>query len=77
MKTKPLPASCPYGTYQRATSGLPLSCITTKVLIRGLYSRLKPAVRHAHAYRAARHSLIRGALAHLAEDRATVRHFRF
>lgn len=68
---------CPYGTYQRATSGLPISAITPKILFRGLHSRLKPSVRRSNKFRDARHALLLGGLEHLANDREVMRAFRF
>jgi hypothetical protein len=77
MKTSPLKPCCPYGTYQRAISGLPVRAITPKILFRGIHQRLKPSARRSFAFREARHSLLLGALEHLASDRDIMNHFRF
>jgi len=63
-----LTPSCPYGTYQRATSGLHLSEITPKVLVRRMHQRLNKPARKLFKFRDARHSLILGAFEHLRED---------
>lgn len=62
------PASCPYGTYQRATSGHHLASITPLKLVRLMHSRLNAKAKRSLALREARHSLIRGAFAHLEND---------
>lgn len=68
MQTDKKPASCPYGTYQRATSGHHLASITPRKLARLIHSRLNAKAKRSLALREARHSLIRGAFAHLEND---------
>ena len=56
------PASCPYGTYQRATAGIPARDLTLKILIRCLRGRLKREAQIGPKFRDGRHALIRGAV---------------
>lgn len=69
-------AACMYGTYQRATSGWPVRMLTPKRIAKGIHGRLKPEARRAHAFRAARHMTIRGAIALWREELETLRLFK-
>jgi hypothetical protein len=70
---------CPYGTYQRATSGYSIGYMNAhkRFMIRCLHSRLAEKSRRAKAAREARHRYIRSGLAWLASDVETMRVYRF
>ncbi len=70
---------CPYGTYQRATSGYTLKSLSPSLICRLVRKKLKPSHRRGGSakLRSERKACYRAAIEHWRNDLSTFTAFRF
>jgi len=68
---------CPYSLYQRATCAYHISELNPRLIVKIMRRKFKKKVRKAYAFRAGRHAVYRGAIAHWKNDLAVFRQYRF